>query len=220
MYVARWQSTTALAIVQSASPPSILIGVLSTVYPLLLLYAMLGLEFWARSRREVGGPTALPVSMQWLVAVFAFFTVRWFIVAFFLVGFGLPALLRAFMRRRGRATGSTVPPGSWNYWTRDLIVYGLFVFLVATEAVWVPSEAIERSNGDVIIGYVIGYPADWVSVLAESDRTVMLVERNDVESRTVCDLRKSSSAPPLLAFPVREGPPGELPLCLEFVSNP
>jgi hypothetical protein len=77
----------------------------------------------------------------------------------------------------------------------DLVLVGLVILLVVTamptllnDQPWLPAEQIVVDNGDDIVGYVVNYSSDWVTVLINENREIQYLRPSEVERRDVCRL--------------------------------
>jgi hypothetical protein len=93
-----------------------------------------------------------------------------------------------------------------------LYVLALLFFAISSSRPWVSPERITTSHAGVIIGYVIDPGGDWMTILAESDRTIVRVKSSRISRRELCSVR-SSVPPRTLAMIVRKVDRPHYPKC-------
>lgn len=68
-----------------------------------------------------------------------------------------------------------------------LFVYVLLALLL-NDDVWLPAERIDLMDSGRVVGYVISDQSEWVTILRESDRSLLRVSSSLVSDRQVCEL--------------------------------
>lgn len=179
---ARLRPTTALALLGSRSPVSVIFGTVLSLLPwfvLLLLaigftWAVRTLRFGLQGRRLVFLPITVMLYTLFLTAA-AF--PWWFLLFVPLLIY--EGLAEANTERRRLPTALTVS--------------GVLIsILLLGSQVWLPSERIEVAGGGAIVGYVVDDDGNWASVLRERDRTVLLIRSDLIVARQICSLGRGS----------------------------
>lgn len=97
----------------------------------------------------------------------------------------ISAVLAAEKARLERRTNLLL--GVVSFW---LVVSVMFV----SDDVWWPTEAITLRDGSILVGYAQD-DGRWLRLIGGEDRTVQVIDGNDIESRAVCE-RVSGTAVP------------------------
>jgi hypothetical protein len=176
--VSEFDPGTATAIVRETGVVSVVLGVLATSLPglvtvaaLFLLLVALGSPGTQVQRRAalITALTAyvlLTAILPWpgLIAVTAFFLVV------FLV---------------------------WRRIRWPLEYFAVFAVVISTlldvPRVWLPAEDVRFAESRVT-AYVLSVESDWMTLLREGDRSIMIVKTTEVESRNVCNVGGVSGA--------------------------
>lgn len=81
-------------------------------------------------------------------------------------------------------------------------------------AMWLPAETVSfKSPGGTVVGYVLAAGDKWTSILRDSDRTILVVHTDEVQTRQVCRIGQPNDLP---LFPL---PGAEIPMIPECTSS-
>jgi hypothetical protein len=190
LVIARGRVPVALAILQSASVATTLVGSALSATPLIafLLTAWSISRLGSRARGEDGMRRGLARRPRLgLALTLAGGLVLGIVVSPWLVlvaGIAAGVLLRVVAPMAGRrrldglrrvALGVVAAAAAWAFW----------VFL---DAVWVPHESVHVSRDTTIVGYVLDSGGQWTSILVSGDRLLVRVPSAHVTSRRICVL--------------------------------
>ncbi|MDQ4025538.1 MAG: hypothetical protein M3217_08620, partial [Actinomycetota bacterium] len=70
--------------------------------------------------------------------------------------------------------------------TMGVLLVGAGLPFLLSSGMWLPQERVALSRGRLVFGYVLEEEGEWVSVLREQNRELLLVSADDIVSRRVC----------------------------------
>lgn len=205
MVVSAFNTTTMLAILQRSSPTTALFafavttaipGVLSSAAGVFVSTAVRSIRTSDRALRRwlaTSGVSlvALALLVSWLAALGAVVVGGVLLVTDSLSQTSFPAQVDPARERRYVLT----------------LVVSIFVLVTVTaDAMWLPAERIERTDGSAVVGYVLDRTDYDLTVLVDGTRLVVRVATDTVRSTEYCTLAKKRRwERPLLSYAHRGG---------------
>ena len=222
--VSRYNPATTVGVVGSLGPVDVALGVIAAELPLLLAVAifLVGAPLLAASRGwqedldSLHGPTVVrffvlkfsPLLMLLLISV-AGVPLKYLVI---LVPVTLYFGLRRYKGEGGGPLRALVD-------ARFLLMVAaalLISDLIFTNKVWLPRERMMIGNS-AFDGYVLQDDGEWMTLLSEGDRIVILALSSDVTAREVCQERNVWDRP---LFAYGEMPVDPYPRCPSNDSAP
>lgn len=209
LQAARWQITSALAILASAPLSTVVIGSLVQVVPVAITPAAVIASSWCAAEYTAGRRALVLFVVALNLSIVALVVAPWWLVPAYAGVVGLGELRFRRADRGLRAAGKEA--------TRDRLdfvyAYTLLVLIpvmLLTSAPWMPAERLTLQNGSTLVGYVLDVGAQWTSVLTDSDRQVIRVPSNQLAGRQIC---QTTAASQLTTIPGMLRPAAALPAC-------
>lgn len=217
--VSRFEPTVAAGLISRAPTTSVLVGTaLGLMPPLLVVSAVLLLVLGFRSPSGMPGRDYFRILgvaagvLSLVVAPAAALLVNGLLL-------GAVALAVTGGVRRDAAF-------DWDQWrssamrstsTRVFVVAALagasIGTLLQTEP-WFPREQLDLETVGPVIGYIVGLDGDWVTVLVEGDRRLLVLPASGLKARAIC-----RSADPLTLPLIQLLFPDPIPPCVEVQST-
>lgn len=185
--VSHGNRTTFAALADSVTPGQAILVIVPLVLPFVLSILAIAAAFRIRDNGYPGR------DYDYFVVLFAF------LVAFLmpLTGLAVTAacaivvFVRPMIAKR-RSARSQASRRSGDPYSPLLGVSGLVLliasfYFLSDRYVWLPTEAIETSSGDLISGYVVEESTEKLTILRDHDRIMFHLSTEDVLSRRFCD---------------------------------
>jgi hypothetical protein len=154
-------------------------GILVTSLPRLLQGAIVLLIFLS-----IGGPgTTSQKRAAWGAAGIAWLLLTvlldWLVLLLMTVLFGLFVLLWRRLR-----------------WQLELptVMAVVIVTLLDVPAMWLPPEQLRFVDREPLVAYVLSADGEWLTLLTEHDRRILVTRQSNVSTRTVCNLQPINSS--------------------------
>jgi hypothetical protein len=223
--VSNGSTTTALALIRTASTATVVAGLAVVAIPTLLLYAI---SYFSHMTTQVlnarettkAGVWIFPTILLLVIAIFSSVTAALIMAAglvFVVLISGIQWKVKptpagedtpskATSRTRGRVMTALTGRTARALGTLLLdvciavLLVGLAFVFVLNDTPWMPAERIDQGKTDTV-GYVIQENDQELVVLVEQTRQVIRIDRHDIDDRVFCQVKKpSSSDRPLLAM--------------------
>jgi hypothetical protein len=192
LIVSRYDANTVRAILASATPTQVLFGTLVNSMAGLLPVVAIGIPWMLRMKRGVVAGLTFAVVGLLTISAIQLGLHSWPWLAFVLsLSFAVLAGLatewdirRYSARSPGEGRGDRKPYG------QDVAVAAVLVLalFIGSDQPWLPAEAIEVRGNETLVGYVLDKDDTDLVVLAQADRTVVRLDRSDVQAREICRL--------------------------------
>lgn len=203
MQVSRGNPTTASALLTTAGPLEVGVGVLVTMLPLIIMIAIAyGVVAYAELIIRRRPLSRRHVAILWLLP--------WALLLLSLYSWLLALLLGAlwavtgYAAHRKQKDESMLPDLS-------ILVVLVAVSLNSQGGLWMPSEHIKLADGNAVVGYVVEMN-EWTTVLRDQDRVVLRIETDEVVERTPCVTEGSEHGRTVSSW-IREGEQPVYPDC-------
>ena len=206
--VARGSLTTAEALLTSAGPVIIGLGILLTLFPaILFILSLNSLLVWVDLLRGAVTFGFWHFISVWLLMLDVYFLTLIQLLMVVVLAILFIAIGWLFERKPRKQPNYKKKPYVTDLVTVIVLMLSLF-FL--NDSLWVPAEQlIHGDSSSVVVGYVAQADADWITVVRESDRHVLRLRMSTIHTRELCRLGEDTSRSFATAF---ERPP-EYPLC-------
>jgi hypothetical protein len=235
LMVAHLNLSIALQLVTLTDTSKVLLGLAIIMFIPLLIFVALYVHLAcieilkdAIERARLKLPVDLPNRSLFFIFLWPFVAVLAF--AFLASGSGLVALIGLILWSIQRlwidtkSSGSPrstpavdkKPPFGFRIFliTSGLILMGVgFASICLNDTPWMPPERIILTNGSVVIGYVVAESNSEITILRNSDRSIITLPPTQVRSQVLCELAMSSGGKDLFVK-LAWGRSPEVPLCL------
>jgi len=109
---------------------------------------------------------------------------------------GLPARKLPFMLR-----ASEFPRNTPILLGVALVAVLSWMWIIAQDSPWLPSERITEATGVSVVGYVLSSDSDWVTIMEAARRKVIILPTSVVKSREPCAVSAKRSMLSTILFP-------------------
>ncbi len=213
--VAHLNLSIALQLISLTDTPKVLLGLAILFFePLLIVLALyvhlVCTETLGDAVRAARSKVPFEISNRSLAFAFLWPPVMVMAVAFFATRAGLLLLIGAALWTVQRVWLDTKPPepGSPSK-VRPKPSLGFHLFLIITGTIlvgvgfamvalddtpWLPPERIVLTNGTIIVGYVVAESNSQLTILQNSDRSIINMSTSQVRSQRLCTIGASSGS--------------------------
>lgn len=158
----------------------------------LLASAVLDVMEALREEDALRGP-AVTLAVA-LVLGFALLPRGWFQIGLFYLGYAVLSSLfiryrRAWLLRRGRRLSFMLQNSPKARTPEFLLLFALalgIVFVTLSDQPWLPREQLTSRDGSTVDGYVLDDGGDFLHVLREDTRLVVVMRADNAERRALC----------------------------------
>lgn len=195
LFIARFDVSTAATILQASGTATLVAGTALSLLPFALPFVSLAFAlavFWDSSLLGANRALSRFLLTLSLVALVAITTL---LVA--ILTLGLVVVIAAFSGR----VRDEIPDGGVSQLvarSRSLriamTIFASLLFLapIIQQRPWFPLEYMATSEGAVVVGYVLGETQGHVAVMEQDDRSIVLVDIEDISDRGICELGGSA----------------------------
>jgi hypothetical protein len=197
--VARFDVNTAAVILQVTGIGTAVAGTALTLLPFMLVVATCALGVVTLvDARVTNMPARWAQFLFWLcLTAMLFLAAAPLLVLTVAILLALATVGWAMRRQNARRTLSNVVLGSRLLRTQaTVLAIAVVLAPILLERPWLPVQALETEDGDVLVGYLLGESAGRLAVMQDTDRTVRFVDPDDVVERFICSRRATSPGLP------------------------
>lgn len=206
--VSRGSLTTAEALLTSAGPVTIGLGILLTLFPaILFILTLKSILDWVDLLRGAVTFGSWHLVSVWLLMLDVYFLTPLQLLMVVLLAMLFIAI--GWLSERGARKQPNYKERPYGADHVNVIVLMLALFFLDS-SLWLPAERLTHGDpSTVVVGYVVQADSDWVSILRESDSHVLKLRMSTIHSRELCRLGEDTSRSFATAF----NKPPEYPLC-------
>ncbi|HYN50809.1 MAG TPA: hypothetical protein VES62_07770 [Thermoleophilaceae bacterium] len=181
LLASKFSIETALGLVASSPPSSIILGLIVTATPQLLVLLAASIYWYARWLKTEGRQSWL---LSYIAPPLVVLATLWTPIPILVVLGVLAGMMFVWYRRSERMRATWRWVGFW-----DSAFFALFIVtLFASQSVWLGPEVIRLRGGIEEVAYVVSVDSEWVTLLRQEERTLQPVRQESVKSREPCRL--------------------------------
>jgi MFS family permease len=203
LVVSAFDSTTALAVIQSVSPATVVFGMalqmMGSIALFVATYAGYTVWLWRTTNRNLAWWSGLAAT----AGVIALLTAPLLTAASSMFTMLAGHWFREARAKEGKAVGSV----SSAPWVMSLILFIAVVLPALVFPPWLPPEVVTTTTEGDVFGYVLRDDGRWVDVLHAEPRHLQRFASSEVRDRELCDPKKEYSplGDPLPTYWARRG---------------